>query len=395
MRFRCHRYDAHEARPADNGRLQAAATAHRQALQAVNVAMNCREIKSPRVKSMLNKKSTALASRIDKLDQAQRAATFAASASTAGAPPPPPPPPEEVDEPARRVDRADGNPYTRAEFLEQYGGAAEWDRAPAETRVDAADGNAYTRREFIDAYGGTAEWVAAAAGVSPASSVASAAGSLGASTSPTPATPPQPQFGSASPPPSSPPAAPAAAGSGSPAATPPQQRITGDTAYATEAQIRGALSAVPIFHAIQGHAAAMDSLCSKFRPVIFAAGAVVISKGGVDTEMYFVVAGGADIHVELGAAPVARLGPGRYFGEGALVTAEPRTAFVVAATELRLLVLTRADVLAVLKAHPDAEQMYKAKAQAAVVQARRQQESGNSIFHAAMDALKVAAKTVR
>jgi hypothetical protein len=33
-----------------------------------------------------------------------------------------------------------------------------------ERRVDSEDGQAYTRAEFIDAYGGTAEWDAAGAG---------------------------------------------------------------------------------------------------------------------------------------------------------------------------------------------------------------------------------------
>eukprot|EP01051_Picozoa_sp_SAG22_P015589 SAG22_NODE_2058_length_3066_cov_3.101112_1_plen_638_part_00 len=124
----------------------------------------------------------------------------------------------------------------------------------------------------------------------------------------------------------------------------------------------GRVQAVPVFQTIVEHKAAMSALADKLRPVAFAAGAVVISKGGVDTEMYFVVAGGVDIHVELAVPPVAQLGPGRYFGEGALVTAEPRTAFVVAATDVELLVLTRADVQQILLAHPDAEQMYKLKA---------------------------------
>lgn len=36
------------------------------------------------------------------------------------------------------------------------------DAADDETRVDPADGNAYTFAEFVDAYGGTSEWDAAA-----------------------------------------------------------------------------------------------------------------------------------------------------------------------------------------------------------------------------------------
>lgn len=94
-------------------------------------------------------------------------------------------------------------------------------------------------------------------------------------------------------------------------------------------------------------------------------------KGGHgDTELFFIVEGTVDIHVELNVSAVARLGPGRYFGEGALVTAEPRTAFVVAAADCRLLVLTREDVQAVLREFPDAERMYKEKARSVVAQAR-------------------------
>lgn len=72
-----------------------------------------------------------------------------------------------------RVDPADGQAYSRGDFVSQYGGTAEWDAVGATMeatrqrqaamaaggrRVDPADGNAYTRAEFIEAYGGTAEW---------------------------------------------------------------------------------------------------------------------------------------------------------------------------------------------------------------------------------------------
>ena len=83
-----------------------------------------------------------------------------------------------------RVDPADGNAYTREDFVAQYGGTVEWDAAGAKLeaerraaaaleqqrlqamsaggkRIDMADGNAYTRDEFIEAYGGTVEWDAA------------------------------------------------------------------------------------------------------------------------------------------------------------------------------------------------------------------------------------------
>ena len=76
----------------------------------------------------------------------------------------------------RRFD-TDGGLYTKAEFVGEYGGTAEWEAArrqpatepsprdaapaaPAERRYDT-DGGLYTKVEFIGEYGGTAEWEAA------------------------------------------------------------------------------------------------------------------------------------------------------------------------------------------------------------------------------------------
>ena len=85
----------------------------------------------------------------------------------------------------RRIDPADGNAYTLAQFLEEYGDSREWDLArpvlpPAlptasplvlpkpplaqtvppeeERRIDPADGNAYTLAEFLEEYGDPREW---------------------------------------------------------------------------------------------------------------------------------------------------------------------------------------------------------------------------------------------
>ena len=38
-------------------------------------------------------------------------------------------PPVATDTEERRVDPADGNAYTRQEFIDEYGGTAEWDQA--------------------------------------------------------------------------------------------------------------------------------------------------------------------------------------------------------------------------------------------------------------------------
>eukprot|EP01065_Artemidia_motanka_P017603 TRINITY_DN21030_c0_g1_i1.p2 TRINITY_DN21030_c0_g1~~TRINITY_DN21030_c0_g1_i1.p2 ORF type:complete len:189 (+),score=54.08 TRINITY_DN21030_c0_g1_i1:78-569(+) len=94
----------------------------------------------------------------------------------------------------RRIDPADGNVYTKAEFLLQYGGAAEWDAAGqqkgappapmwdagaapagsvpsppvgpaapgAELRISPKNGRAYHKEAFLKYFGGLAEWDAAA-----------------------------------------------------------------------------------------------------------------------------------------------------------------------------------------------------------------------------------------
>jgi len=79
--------------------------------------------------------------------------------------------------PAERRYDTDGGLYTKAEFVGEYGGTAEWEAAkrqpateplprdaapaaPAERRYDT-DGGLYTKAEFIGEYGGTAEWEAA------------------------------------------------------------------------------------------------------------------------------------------------------------------------------------------------------------------------------------------
>ena len=85
-------------------------------------------------------------------------------------PQPPLPTPQTAEE--LRIDPADGNAYTRADFIAEYGGTREWElakpaaatappavpQAAEELRIDPADGNAYTRADFIAEYGSTREW---------------------------------------------------------------------------------------------------------------------------------------------------------------------------------------------------------------------------------------------
>eukprot|EP00471_Norrisiella_sphaerica_P004601 CAMPEP_0184488214 /NCGR_PEP_ID=MMETSP0113_2-20130426/10597_1 /TAXON_ID=91329 /ORGANISM="Norrisiella sphaerica, Strain BC52" /LENGTH=291 /DNA_ID=CAMNT_0026870719 /DNA_START=162 /DNA_END=1037 /DNA_ORIENTATION=+ len=86
----------------------------------------------------------------------------------------------------KRIDPKDGNPYTKSDFLQEYGRLEEWNHAQAvvatidpdgsanlegkgsastmeevetrERRVDSSDGNVYTKAEFMLQYGGLGEW---------------------------------------------------------------------------------------------------------------------------------------------------------------------------------------------------------------------------------------------
>lgn len=84
---------------------------------------------------------------------------------------PQPPQPPQPGEHERRYD-SDGILYTMAEFVQEYGGTAEWARSARqvtqpeeeeeERRCDPNDGALYTKAEFVAEYGGTAEWARAA-----------------------------------------------------------------------------------------------------------------------------------------------------------------------------------------------------------------------------------------
>ena len=114
------------------------------------------------------------------------------------------------------------------------------------------------------------------------------------------------------------------------------------------------LVTVPLFSGVDDQNF-MKELGNKLRPRSMEPGDLLIAKGSAGEEMFFVVEGSVEVFLD-GDDPIASLESGTFFGEAALMSAEPRTATVRAATAGQLYVLTKEDLFSTLKAFPGLEE---------------------------------------
>ncbi len=84
----------------------------------------------------------------------------------------------------------------------------------------------------------------------------------------------------------------------------------------------------------------LAEIVKALKPRRASAGATIVQKGDVGTEMFFILEGSVQV---VGADPPVLLGPGDYFGEMSLVSGQPRLATIVATAPTALLVLHIAD----------------------------------------------------
>src|SRR5437660_12869892 len=95
------------------------------------------------------------------------------------------------------------------------------------------------------------------------------------------------------------------------------------------------LARVPLFAACSKKD--LQTLARATEDVRVPAGKVLVQEGKPGQEFFLIVDGEAI--VRRGGRKIAKLGPGQYFGELALLDRGPRSATVVAETDMRLLVL--------------------------------------------------------
>jgi len=107
------------------------------------------------------------------------------------------------------------------------------------------------------------------------------------------------------------------------------------------------VSAVPLFQKLGSPE--LVSIVRALRPRNLSAGAVICRKGETGDQMFFIVEG----RVSVATATPVELGAGSFFGEMALVTGEPRSATVSAATAVSLLSLHSVDFQMLSSSSPE------------------------------------------
>jgi small-conductance mechanosensitive channel len=112
---------------------------------------------------------------------------------------------------------------------------------------------------------------------------------------------------------------------------------------------RAALDAVDFLRPLTDDA--KDLLASRGHRALYAAGETILREGEQGREFYVVRRG--EVAVRVGDRELARLGPGQFFGELALLTGRARHATIVATTETEVFVIDEVMFEAVLQDTPE------------------------------------------
>lgn len=106
-----------------------------------------------------------------------------------------------------------------------------------------------------------------------------------------------------------------------------------------------ALARVPLFEGIEDES--MARLAEVAGEVEFPAGQFIVRQGQVGSGLYVVLKG--SVRILRGSTEIARLGPGEFLGELAVIDQEPRMASAEAVEDTRLLAVASWDLLQLLE----------------------------------------------
>ncbi len=121
------------------------------------------------------------------------------------------------------------------------------------------------------------------------------------------------------------------------------------TGKATLKQLTTVLGAVPLFEDLS--AKQLKKVAGLTDVARFMASATIVKQGEIGDSFYVVLTGQAKV-VSNGRT-LNHLLPGDHFGEISLLDGDPRTASVVAETEMTLVIITQKDFLAMLSKDPE------------------------------------------
>jgi len=97
----------------------------------------------------------------------------------------------------------------------------------------------------------------------------------------------------------------------------------------------------------------LEKVILAFTEVVFSPGDVILRKGDIGEDMYFIIKGSCDVLLDIDGEIVAQRHVGEYFGEVALVLEAPRNAWVRAQSFCVIAKLTREVLHAILVFHPE------------------------------------------